>query len=59
MNMIILSGNFLREGDLIEKVILNEYQAETIECIGPEKISFKDSKKERNLKEQCSTNDHK
>ena len=28
--------------EIIEKVIINEYKAETIECIGPEKISFKD-----------------
>ena len=28
--------------EIIEKVIINEYKAETIECVGPEKISFKE-----------------
>ena len=28
--------------EIIEKVIVNEYKAETIECVGPEKISFKE-----------------
>ena len=28
--------------EIIEKVIINNYKSQTIECIGPEKISFKE-----------------